>query len=215
MHEERLFLLKVNPADIRGSHNTVLRSPLNISRFSERTGFQQSKVLYQESDYDGKSVTQLSPAEGYTPFEFDVRMEKRAAIVSRDGQQILRVPAGTESTVTLPERTVTVTKYGDPEEREIKRPGYEGTQTVRPAVGTEEVPITPELTVRNNGVVEMFGASGAVVVPDVPEYLILGILEGNTASDDVKVESIPDSDLFIVHRDYERAPIFDQQGCQE
>lgn len=213
-HKNRLFLLRVDPAELRGPHNALLRSPLNITRFSDQTGFQQTETLYQQSDYDGKSVTQLQPVEGYTPFTFDVKMEGGTAVVSQDGNQVLRVSPESEATQGLSEQTVTVKKYGDPVEREIKRPGHEGTYTVRPVVGTEKTTVTPELTVRNNGTLELFGAPKVAVIPDIPEYPILGILKGNIAADNMKVESVPNSDLFVVHRDYDHGPLFGQRRCQ-
>ncbi|MFB6138057.1 MAG: hypothetical protein ABEJ42_06925 [Halobacteriaceae archaeon] len=211
--EDRLFMLKVGPEDVGGAHDTLLRSPLNITGFSGQSGFQQSGTLYQDSDFDGKSATQLRPVDGYSPLNLDVEMEARTAVVSEGGEPILRVPAGSKETKELSERKVTVKKYGDPEEREIQRPGREGTRTVRPVLGTENGSVTPTLTVRNNGVLDMFGASGAAVVPDISGYPILGILKGNAASETVDVESVQKSDLFIVHRNYDHGPVFNQRGC--
>ena len=214
VHDGRLFLVTVDPGAIRGSHDALLRSPLAITQFSGSTALEQGPRLYRRSDYDGQSVELLDSESDYDGFAFEVSLEGSTAVVTLDGEQLARVRPGAERSVALPERSVTVNEYGDAEEREIERPGVEGTTTVHPVAGTEEVTVTPELTLRNDGTVEVFGAPKAAVLPDVPEFPVRGLVDGNRASETVDVETVPESNLVVIHREYDYRPVVGQRECE-
>lgn len=214
VYDGRLFLVTVDPEEIRGPHDALLRSPLNVTRFSGSTTFGQGSRLYHRSDYDGQAVQLLDPESGYEPFALDVSFDGKTAVATLDGEEVLRVRPGAERSVALPEQSVTVKTYGEAEEREIRRPGVEGTTTVHPVVGTEEVAVTPQLTLRNDGSVDVFGAAKAAVVPNVREFPVRGLVDGNRASETIDVETVPDSDLVVIHREYDYRPVVDQRGCE-
>lgn len=195
----KLFVITAPIVQIVGEHRTLLRTPLTFTRFGASGSYEQQD-LYARTTYDGTgSPRHLAPSVGYNPFKLGVELDGQTAVITRADTEVLKVPVDDLKRTTLPTREVTIPQYGEPEEKEIERPGIEGTTTVRPKVGTRTVSVTPKLSVRNSGRLTVFGHKSALVVPQTNGSVVDYIIEGAQTNADLEVEPVEDAEMLLIH----------------
>lgn len=197
-HNGSIFPI-ASPLNDLSDASALLRTPKPNSQaqtFEKEVEYTQSN-LYEEADANGRGGIQLSPSNGYEPISGTISIYNDNAIVKLGSDQKFSVSPGDSFTEKLDSRSVSVPTYGEPETRQIERPGVDGTTTVREQVGLESVEITPEIHIQNLGSVRLFGQGGKTVFPDISDPIVMDYIGDRT----VTAHSVEGTNLLVLDRD--------------
>lgn len=194
--DDGLFAVS-SPATEFVAESPLLRTP-TARRTLDTAVTTTASTPYLNVSYHGSSEGILRSESSPDPIDVDVQIENgRRAVITADGRR-LAVPSKTERSVKLPSREFEVPVYGEPEVREIERPDRTVTKEVRPQVGTKAVSATPQLSVRNNGRLTVFGTDDGTVLPASETGLVTSLVGGAETT----VQRVEGADVIVVDHDY-------------
>lgn len=156
LHKEGCYFVRNSVEPAKTDDDWLLRSPQQPTSFTGETEYHQQN-LYKSVNWGGGNAKYLHPHEAYSLFNLTLSPSEddTSITVGHSDAGLLTVqPNETESTM-LPEQEIVIkTNQRDPETEEQ----------------TETITITPELSVTNRGVRELYGIEDGAVVPPSTEF---------------------------------------------
>jgi len=142
-----------------------------------------------------------------------IKIQNTEAVVEMGSELLTRVPDGEEKKIELPDQKFEIKEYGEPIEQEVKRPGVNEMTTVYPEIGTKTVILQPELSIRNNGELNIVGHARGMVLPNINEPPVRSIVASNRANKQTKMELTKEKSVVFMEKDPNYRGQFDRGGC--
>lgn len=196
VEDGKLFAVGTPHNQVVDKNPSIIRTPDTVTTFSNKFDYEQSSC-YLDAPYSRLYSTMITPESAYDDkFAFEVTSSGMSVKLDLPERGMLEVENGEVVNVTLPTRKITIPKLGEPRERTIEREDRTITRMVKPQIGTEQVPVTPTLNVKNHGQLEVHAVKDGMVGPIDASWMQKHIRSARQQDRDVA--TVNGSDVVIV-----------------
>ena len=191
----RLFVVGGRTTPFKEPSTPVLQSPAGVTSSPSSLEYRQEAVQLKTS-FDGVAPTLASVESAYEPLHIEIETEQSTSTISVAGDQTFEVSRNNVTEQKLSSKTVEVPTYGEPVTREFERPEETINRTIRPRTGTKTTDVTPTVTARDHGLVNVFAYENGPIGPRAAPWMQR--LLPSREDDERQIISVENSNLVAI-----------------